>query len=385
MKILACKLLVILLVTGAVTGCWDSQELDTISLVTGVGIDEVQQPDEANFVFQIVKIGSNDPGNENSFFVMESQNKGILPALDALEYKNTRSLFLHQNQVIVIGKEQAEKGIKTYLDAFLRGEEMRMETWLMVADGTAKDILSTNLNQEPISSVGLVRMMETERQLSQHITTRMLDFTVRLLEEGGAAITPIIQTAEENGISRYKISGLAVFKDAAMVGRLDAQQKRGFYWIMGDIDDGTMSVTTSHGFANLIISEIDHTISPRFTEDGKPYMQIDVLGYMAAGEVQGYDDMDTLQMGKDLEKEAQKKMEEEMRDSLQASQRMRADIFRFAKAFERWHPKEWETMQGNWEEIYQQLSLNVNITLKMRDTGKTTLPFNKEVKEENAA
>ena len=138
---------------------------DTIAIVTGMGIDSCGDGDEAEYTFQIGSVtnsssSSENKSSQNTAILLKRKDKGVLQAIDALVNENNRNPFMHHNQAIIVCEELAKKGINPYMDAFLREREMRMESWLLVAEGKASDVLSVDLEQEDVTSIGLDQIME---------------------------------------------------------------------------------------------------------------------------------------------------------------------------------------------------------------------------------
>ena len=176
--------------------------MDTISIVTGVGIDAANDEDKIDLILQIGKINKS---NSDSFrgesvtddsIILATEDKGILSAIDKLQKQTTRDLFMHHNQVVIFGKEQTIKGIQPYIDALLRQHDMRMETLVFMAEGKAKDILHNTMEQEKISSLGITRMVEAANRYYESYSIRILDLTSMIIDKTTA---PVISYSEITG------------------------------------------------------------------------------------------------------------------------------------------------------------------------------------------
>lgn len=365
----------ILLICIMLTGCWDNYELDTISIVTGLGIDIAENEDEINLILQVDKIKGNtgydkgDMGQGNSFIVMETTDKGVLSGIDNLERQITRSIFLNHNQVIVFGKEQVKKGIKKHMDVFIRDHKMRMETWVLVSDNTAKDILSVTMEQEENSAIGLYKMIDSSSRDYESFSVRLIDLISRMIEETTSPVIPIVKLKNEEGSSGVEVSGLAILKDDKYIGELDIEKVRGYTWIMGNCRETLLDVMTDNGYASMNISNIQIKNRPRFDADG-PFISIDFKGDISIVEIQGFEKMKTDEVFMILEKACVEKLKKEIMDCFKYSQDLNADIYGFGTKFYRKYPKDWEKIKEHWDEIYPELKLDINIDLKITDTGK---------------
>jgi len=150
-KLRAALLILITLMFALVPGgCWDSHEINTLSLVSGIGVDAGQKPNEYDVTVQIRKITDREKEPETPFLLLDATASNMLEALEEIRLMNNRELYLHQNEIIIICHEQAFRGIRPLLDVFLRYHETRMDVWVVISMCPAKDILEVKLVQEPI-------------------------------------------------------------------------------------------------------------------------------------------------------------------------------------------------------------------------------------------
>ncbi len=368
-------LIIILMINFILTGCWDNYELDTISIVTGLGIDAAENDDEINLTLQVDKIKGDtgyekgDIGPSSSFLIMNTTDKGILSAIDKLERQTPRSIFLHHNQVIVFGKEQVKKGIKKHMDVFIREHQMRMETWVLVSDGTAKEILSTPMEQEENSSIGLSKMIFSGSRDYESFSVKLIDLTSRLMEETTSPVIPIITAKNEGGSSEVEISGLAILKGDKYIGELDLEKVRGYSWIMGNCRETPLDINTEYGYIDASISNIKLKNKPKFGADG-PFISIDFKGDVTIREIQGFEGMNTEKIFAILQKACVEQLKKEILDCFNYSQDLNADIYGFGEEFYRRYPKDFERMKEYWDEIYPELDMKIEVALEVTDTGK---------------
>ena len=102
------------------SGCYDIVELDTISIVTGVGIDRDEKPGLIRLTVQVGKAetfgGGGETGkeiSEKAYLVLDATDRSIVGALDSLRQDNSRTLFLHHNQLIIFGESHAKTELPT--------------------------------------------------------------------------------------------------------------------------------------------------------------------------------------------------------------------------------------------------------------------------------
>ena len=82
------------------TGCWDNKELNTISIVTGMGIDT--SPEGYNLVVQVGKpqaSGQDKSGgkDEDAIIILESEQSTIQAAVERLKQEDRKSTRLNSS------------------------------------------------------------------------------------------------------------------------------------------------------------------------------------------------------------------------------------------------------------------------------------------------
>lgn len=373
------RLLLILfgaLMAMLLSGCWDEHELNTLSIVTGVGIDSTQDPGTALFTLQVGKVtNSSDKkgtsSEDRASFTFETEAESPLSAIEKIKYENSRTIFLHHNQVLLFSKEQAKKGVFPYLDYFLRSREARLEVWVAVVDNNAKDILNDSFSQEKFSSQTISQMMVNETNISEGMTSTLLKFSSKLLEETTAPVLPILKSQEREGEKRLFITGMAVFKDKTMVGELSSTETDGYLWATSEINGGSIDISTQEGSAVLMIDNSRPTVNISIDDKGKVQVKIDINADMTIGEIKGYTQMMLPELIGYLKTEAAKTIEEKVRSAFVASQALHSDIFGYGETIHQQYPKEWRKLENTWDSTYQNIDLAVSVKVKIPDTGQT--------------
>ena len=157
--------LITLLLALVPGGCWDAREINTLSLVSGIGVDAGQNPGQYDVTVQIRKIADREADPENPFLLLEATGTNVLEALEEIRLVNNRELYLHQNgssssATIRLPRHPPAAGRVPAL------HETRMDVWVVISQCPAKDILQVELVQEPISATALARMMQGQADLS---------------------------------------------------------------------------------------------------------------------------------------------------------------------------------------------------------------------------
>lgn len=376
LSLLLCTVLLLCL-----TGCWDNKELDTLSIVTGVGIDSSGSPGQLDLSFQVATVqnGSDkekEDGGGGAFLVLEAQNRFVLGGMDTLRYANSRELFLHHNQVIIFGSEVAKKGVKPYLDLFMRNTETRMEVWILVAKDDARSILSTEMVQDKISAIALSRMIQNERAISPYSSTNMLQFTSHLVDRSTAPVALVVERRETDGLQSLAFSGMAVFKDDVLIETLSPSLMQGYILSMGDVNGGDIDLITDRGNADLKITKSTCKRDITLDEQGNITVKLKLNTMLSIGELQGFRSMGINQVTDLLTQKARDGIETEIKACFAESQRLQCDIYGIGAYLHKYHPQQWKTMEDAWASIYPKIKLEVSVESNVSSSGKVSESLN---------
>jgi spore germination protein KC len=371
MKPRAAVLCFIVILTALLPGgCWDANEINTLSIVAGVGIDAGQNEDEFDVTVQIRKVSNpTEDTPDQPFLLMDATGSNVLGALRDIELRNNRDLFLHHNQLLVISSELAECGIRPLLDMFLRDHESRLEVWVIISNVPARELLGVQLVQEPVTASALALMMEQQSNISQPLATNMLSVTSTLLDASKALVIPAVGIKDEFGDAKVVIQGSAVFVSDKLAGRLDKNETLGYALATGDVHSGLMPVTAEGGSAVLYISDASPSMKPVVT-DGQIKMNINIDATLSVAEITGFNDEKLPDVFEKLETAGRARILELVGAAFKKSLSLGADIFGLGNALHQNNPKEWDKVKADWKNQYLNTVLNLTVNARITETGK---------------
>jgi spore germination protein KC len=372
MNKLRAALLCLLILAAAVVpgGCWDAHEINSLSIVSGVGVDPAEEPGEFNVTVQIRKVTKANGGEqEQPFLLLDGTGKNVLEALDQVRLRNNRDLFLHQNQAIIISQDQAALGIRALLDIFLRYHETRLEVWVIVSECSARDLLQIKLVQEPVTASALALMMQQQSDISPKLAVNMLGVTEDLLDASSALVVPMVGIIDEFGTDKVVIKGSAVIVSDRMVGHLTEDETMGYAIGSGPIQSGLLEVSTENGTAVLYISSSDAKMKTSWA-DGHIRADISVDASLSVAEITGFEGQSLGDVFTQLESAANKRMVELISEAFEASRSLDADIFGIGSAFNRTDPRTWSAVKDGWPSLYTQTELGVTVKGWLLESGK---------------
>jgi len=390
--------LIIILLAGMCSGCWDRVEIEQLSYVTAVGIDSADS-DGVLVTFQTViprmlgkSQGGGGGGGGGGVPVKPYANysvraRNVSDAVRMFELKNPRSAMFKTTTVIIMGEDEAHKNMLPPLDFFTRKPMMRRSVWVLVAKGRAEDIL---LKGEPDPGNFPAQTFRSMFQRRQEVSVILpVNFGQFLSKVERAGIDPFITaiklvpevsraadgTQEEK--QTFEISSMGVLKLGSLVSFLELSESRGVVWMEGRAAGGTVTVPVNaeKPWASLLVSSERSKITPIITEDGFIFnIEIKVEGYVSSVEKEDIDINKPEDM-RLLEQEEEKAIYQEVMAAVNKSRELHSDFLGLGEKIYETNPKLWKEINQTWrDEWLPNVQAEITVSCKLTRTGLTAEP-----------
>lgn len=379
--------LVILLIIMPVflSGCWDSTELNEISIVSGLGWDIDPDTGEETFTVQSIipseiKASSGSDGGgeqkkgESLHTIQLDQGTGpsMYDAITRLTQHVSRFPFYPDTVVYVFGKDTVQKGFNPFIDVQARNPDSRPNALMVVsAEKKAIDIMRIQDGMENIQAFGMAAEIKLSAKFSKYPAVTVLDFQKRVMSKTTAPIAPIVGIVEETGQEgqknqKIRIVGTAVFKADRMIGQLNERESSGLLWATNKIKIGFVTIPE----ADLEIVQAKSKIVPELNGDQvKITIEIDEESDLVL--YRGRQDI-TTDLLQELEKKQAKEIENQVMAAVEKSFTLDADVFGFGEAVHRKYKKEWQDLQPKWDVIYPRIEVVVKVKTHLNEIGEVS-------------
>jgi spore germination protein KC len=380
----AAKILFICVHLILLSGCWDRTEVNDLTLIVGLGIDQKKDGQIMVTVELVVpkSIGGGQMmggggGGVGETIIRSGTGTTVADAISNLQEKLSRRVFWGHTKVIVFGEKAAKAGIRQHLDFLSRNPQARLRSNVLVSKGTAKSVLELLPPIERSSAEVLRELSESELLL--RVTIK--DALQMLSGDAGAAALPMVKILQpEKGKKDLEtvafIQRTAIFKKDKMIGDIDDQLTRGVLWIRNEIKRANITISPKGEKGNITATMIRaHTeLVPKY-ENGK--WKMIVKATTEDDIILNGTKLDLLnpKYAKMIEKELENATNKRIRDALKKVQKeMKADIFGFAEIFHRKYPREWNRVKNRWDEIFPTVEVVVKTKAYVRRPGIDTAP-----------
>jgi spore germination protein KC len=317
---------------------------------------------------------SGSTGSTNEVLLYSGIGDGFYDAvLEASKTMGKVQHFGHLNY-IVVGEALAQSEQEFLADSFFRQEEIRLNTPMLATKGRASEIVLARSSESPIPADVVRDLLDRQQIIGYRPYTYLLDVINSL---GSKTIAPIIGVIElvkpedKVGSETFKLSGTAVFKEGKLVGYLNDKETRGLSWVNGNVEVGNITATCPNlGKVSLEILRSSSKIKPVINESSVS-LQIKIKTSSVIRAI--YTPTDPVKKPSIMDEigRAQSKViEEEVKLAIRnARDNLGADVFGFSEKVHASYPKEWSSMEKNWDSIYQNMNIDVVVDSRVRTTG----------------
>ena len=207
-------LVILLLLT---TGCYDFKELNSLAIIEAIGVD--YQDNEYIVTFEILndkKLENTNIDTARKTTLVTTKDKQFVKAFEDAIKATPKDAYFYQLKLLLITEDLASHGIGDIADYLLRLHKVNKSLYMvMVDDTTIPDILSLDIDNEPVISSAILDLISKNPKLSPVNTSDSFDLMVnKILKKGSDIAIPSIKIEKDTiALSttklfhKYKYSG----------------------------------------------------------------------------------------------------------------------------------------------------------------------------------
>lgn len=369
------KTILVLLMISAIflSGCWDMVEINQRLFVSSMGIDLNKGGTKEKYIVTYVYPNINSIGKNASEktkkFTVTTTSDAIFQAGSEFSTQAQFPFYYKHLKVLVIGEDLAKESklVRQAIDGLNRDTKVNSKVQILVAEGTAKDILEAKPPQDQITDGTIYNILKNNKTASRFTPAPLME-VIRDMDTAGVTIVPRIKLKGKD----IKIFGGAIFKNYKLIGWIDEIENRALSLMKNETkaelidapyNDATISYRVTSSNSNKKV-EVGEKIKVDLSLRTEGYLQ----EYILEENVTSYDD----KVLKEMEKAVEKKLKKEIEDTINIAQhKYNADIIGIGEHLSKFEPKVWKDIKGNWDDIFPQVEFDVKVDVKIRRTGLT--------------
>lgn len=245
------KLILFLLIIFSIqllfSGCLDKAEVNELSIIGGIAIDTADglgniqvSASVTNFSKGQSQDSSTSPEMRED--VITATGKTFYDAIDKLENLSSKRILISHNQILIFGRDFAQKGISAVMDTIERNHFFRSTMYMAVANGKASDILKASIKPDGKQASTIAELLKMFDSKSTIYPTRLYRFLLDTKSYSESGVLPIIKISENN---KLLIEDTAIFDDEKMIAVLNPNQTLYLQWLLSNIKDQVIVIPFS--------------------------------------------------------------------------------------------------------------------------------------------
>lgn len=401
MKRILVLLLIHIVITLLLSGCWNRRELNELAIAVAAGVDWVDGRYRLSVQVavpgQVAAKRSGGPQAPATLYTTEGDT--IFEAARRMTQISPRKIYFSHLRMFLMDEAMAREGIAKVLDLLSRDHEFRPDFYLVVTRGaTAEETLKIMTPMETIPANKLYDSLQISDQVWSPSMAVTLDQLMNDLTSSGKhpVLTGLVITGNRDigetkknveniyTPSHLKYSGLAVFKLDKLIGWLGEKDSRGYRLIKGEVKSSVDFIPCrNEGKVILETLRTDAKMKGRIVQS-RPEMDITINmeGNIGSVDCSGLD-LSQPATVRDLEVEMEERLTQNLESVINKVQtEHKVDIFGFGEALRRSHPNAWKGMKEDWNDRYfPNLQTHIHVDYRIRRTGTTNDSILNDLKE----
>ena len=357
------------------TGCWDMIEVDQRIYPYSVGYDLID-PEEGMYYISISypnlsALGKNAL-SEDKVHLVSTEANNIYDATHRLSSKVQYQFYLKHLKDVVLSEAVAmdEKLMRETLDGLYRDFITNKNVEMLLVKDSAEEVLNTILESKKLNAVeGALNSMLQNVQDSTMFTPKTLGKFIYDTDISGVAIIPVVALAEEE----IEISGGAIFKNYKLIGYIDGMTNRDLAYLRDEADhDGFRTVYNGSDLTLMITNVKTRPILIDSSDNLKVRMDVEIEGHIHSymiGDNRYIEAKETLES---MQNQVAKEYEDNFKKTVDLIQRQyKVDALKIGDYLRKFHQKVWMNVKDNWEEIYPEIDIEMDVKVYIRRRGLT--------------
>ncbi|OCA90757.1 hypothetical protein A8F94_02445 [Bacillus sp. FJAT-27225] len=361
-------LLYFVICTVFLTGCWDRTEINDMAFVVATGVDkgkEGKYVSSAQIPLPSAMGGAGSSGGgggttEGPYYVIMGKGNSIRESYDDMQNRMSRKFYLAHRRVIVIGEDLARKGIRQPIETVLIQPQSRLSTFLVISDGKASDMLSTQPKMEKLPGEAIREM--AKNNLGMTIKDVILDIE----RPGKVAVVPVIRAADEKDSDKkgkeILMQEYAVFWKDRLKFITNKKESHGILWLFEKMNKKAITFPVQPG-RHMSLQIIESRFRPSYSlKNGKPSFTIRIE---TTGILMGNDsnmELDDPKTYEHVKKNLEKEITGQVEAILKHAHKEKLDVAGLGWYLYKNHHTKWDKeFRENWYESLPELDYSIQV------------------------
>ena len=352
------KFTIIILLALSLAGCSHQiREPDELEMIRVIGIDAVEKG-------CTVTVCTGQPADGGKPTVRSGEGQTIDGALKNLKAVSpNRTPYYSHTQFIVIGEALARRGIAEALDYIARSGEMRIGTGIVIAKGSAQELITETAGEDSSAFSNLTNIKEQSPTVGSGVMLTALDTATAILRRScGLAMAVELTGEDEKNVAPI---GFALLINDRLAGFLPPEDSLGGLILTDKAENVNVSADVNGSPAAFDVSGFDIEYEPIFSGNNMEALNITVKTKAFLSEISGkFDPTDKAQINT-AERSVSAILCNSIVNAVRDTQAAGVDCFGIGQRARMKAPDNYDKMGTDWADIYTDLPINITVSVTL--------------------
>ena len=370
------KIILSLIPLILLTGCWDLVEINQRIYPYSFGVDLNNNEDEGNdlklaITYPNIKALGKNPTQDQKTYVLNTSGNSIFEAANNLSNEIQGPFYYKHLRVLVLGDEVArnKRIVKETIDGFMRDYIINKRVNMAMVQGSACELLNSlplDLKQESVE--GTIFRLLLNIQDSTFFTPQYMSDFINAMDKKGSAIVPILTDKEGIIIAE----GAGVFKDYTLIGYITGEENTAIEVLNGNIKNkvidtkykgNTITLNVKQGNSKKELVTVSENLKMKYDIEVEAAIQ----QYTLSANRPLLGSQESIKEIEDAFEDKYKRELEKVISKLQKD--LKADTLGIGEYLSKFHPRLWKDLEDNWDEVFSEIEIEVNLEVMIRRKG----------------
>lgn len=376
------KIIILLLtIFPLITGCYNYQELNNLSIVTGTSIEKIDN--KYKITIQVVNPKKSDDTsstNQPTFITYSQLGDTLQEAYRNIVLTSSRRIYGSHINILIISEDIAKEDISQILDFVFRNTEMRKEFNVLLSKEPSK-LLELNT---PITNISSNNIKDTLTADTLHLAaSRQITFNEMMNMYLNPNLEIVLPTVEmignfnegenidnlknTNPNADYKLTGLAIFKGNKILTTLNEKESVNYNIVTNNVTNTLLKHECQNN--KYIVHKINELSTIQEIDPKKNKLKVKITGTAIISEVQCDYDLTKPKTIEKIQEDINKELVKNTTNIIKKFQEQSTDVFGFKDIYYKNYYKDYNKIKDNYEEIFKNMQIDITSNIKVIAKG----------------
>ena len=271
MKKVVSLILICILSSGSLCGCFSYRDINKLIFATAVIVDVDKDKRPIIYIEALKAFRSTTSASEQGErLILKGTGKSVYEAMRDIHLSTSYKLNYTQNKVIIFTTKASHYGIDNWIDIFDRDQEFVVRPYLAITDETPEDLLNLKSIKDDYLGIFIKRLIDNEGASTRSVRLAINEYLSRRLIGSQTCVVTAISIKKNVPEERVEIVGGSVFQDDKLVALLSRAEGQGYNFLMNTLKTGSLEISNpEHDGSFVSLNILGSRTKTELTYDGK--------------------------------------------------------------------------------------------------------------------